>query len=41
MATLTEISIGYFGSDEGLECVAAFQAKRDPAWVPRAAPDLE
>jgi methylglutaconyl-CoA hydratase len=41
VAVLTEISIGYFGSDEGREGVAAFQAKRDPAWVPSAAGDLE
>ena len=31
---LTEMSVGYFGSDEGREGVAAFREKRDPSWVP-------
>jgi methylglutaconyl-CoA hydratase len=32
---LTEMSVGYFGSDEGREGMAAFREKRDPSWVPR------
>jgi methylglutaconyl-CoA hydratase len=32
---LTEMSVGYFGSDEGREGMAAFRDKRDPSWVPR------
>jgi methylglutaconyl-CoA hydratase len=31
---LTEISLGYFGSDEGREGMAAFRERRDPSWVP-------
>jgi methylglutaconyl-CoA hydratase len=31
---LTEMSVGYFGSDEGREGMAAFREKRDPSWVP-------
>jgi methylglutaconyl-CoA hydratase len=31
---LTEISLGYFGSDEGREGIAAFRERRDPTWVP-------
>jgi methylglutaconyl-CoA hydratase len=33
---LTEISLRYFGSDEGREGVDAFRTKRDPSWIPRA-----
>jgi methylglutaconyl-CoA hydratase len=32
---LTELSVGYFGSDEGREGMAAFREKRDPSWAPR------
>jgi methylglutaconyl-CoA hydratase len=32
---LTEMAVGYFGSDEGREGMAAFRDKRDPSWVPR------
>jgi methylglutaconyl-CoA hydratase len=31
---LTEMSVGYFGSDEGREGMAAFRDKRDPSWMP-------
>src|SRR5215475_10126223 len=31
---LTEMSLGYFGSDEGREGMAAFREKRDASWVP-------
>jgi methylglutaconyl-CoA hydratase len=31
---LTEVSLGYFASAEGLEGVRAFREKRDPDWVP-------
>jgi methylglutaconyl-CoA hydratase len=41
VAILTEISVGYFGSDEGREGVAAFRAKRDPSWIPARSTDLE
>ncbi len=34
LAELTELSLGYFRSAEGREGVAAFQEKREPAWVP-------
>ncbi|HET6212247.1 MAG TPA: enoyl-CoA hydratase-related protein [Micromonosporaceae bacterium] len=34
LAELTEVSLGFFLSDEGREGVAAFWEKRDPAWVP-------
>lgn len=33
---LTELSLGYFGSDEGREGMAAFREKRDARWVPPA-----
>jgi methylglutaconyl-CoA hydratase len=36
LAALTDLSVAYFGSPEGLEGVAAFREKRDPSWVPRA-----
>jgi methylglutaconyl-CoA hydratase len=32
---LTDLSVGFFGSPEGLEGVLAFGEKRDPIWVPR------
>jgi len=31
---LTELSLEYFGSPEGVEGVLAFREKRDPSWVP-------
>jgi methylglutaconyl-CoA hydratase len=31
---LTEVSVRYFGSAEGVEGVRAFREKRDPSWVP-------
>ncbi|GAA3272851.1 enoyl-CoA hydratase family protein [Dactylosporangium matsuzakiense] len=34
---LTEISVSYFGSDEGREGMLAFREKRDPNWVPDGA----
>jgi methylglutaconyl-CoA hydratase len=34
VAALTELSIGYFGSPEGREGVAAFREKRNPSWNP-------
>lgn len=36
ISALSEMSLAYFGSEEGREGVAAFREKRDPAWVPRA-----
>lgn len=35
IAELTELSVGFFGSAEGREGVAAFREKRDAAWVPK------
>lgn len=35
LTELTELSTGYFRSDEGREGIAAFWEKRDAAWVPR------
>ena|SRR5215475_1582018 len=35
IAVLSEMSVGYFGSDEGREGMAAFREKRDPMWVPQ------
>jgi methylglutaconyl-CoA hydratase len=35
LATLTDLSVRYFGSREGREGIAAFREKRDAAWVPR------
>jgi methylglutaconyl-CoA hydratase len=32
---LTELSVRYFGSPEGLEGVRAFREKRDASWVPQ------
>jgi methylglutaconyl-CoA hydratase len=34
LAAMTELSLTYFGSDEGREGVAAFREKREPAWIP-------
>jgi methylglutaconyl-CoA hydratase len=34
---LTDISVGYFGSAEGIEGVLAFREKRDASWVPGGA----
>jgi methylglutaconyl-CoA hydratase len=33
LAALTEISVGYFGSTEGMEGIMAFRDKRDPNWI--------
>jgi methylglutaconyl-CoA hydratase len=33
LAELTELSVSYFGSAEGIEGIAAFRDKRDPAWI--------
>ncbi|HET8683919.1 MAG TPA: enoyl-CoA hydratase-related protein [Micromonosporaceae bacterium] len=38
LAALTELSTSFFLSGEGREGIAAFWAKRDAAWVPRAEP---
>ncbi len=35
IAELTALSVGFFGSDEGREGVAAFRERRDAAWVPK------
>ncbi|HEY7176128.1 MAG TPA: enoyl-CoA hydratase-related protein [Micromonosporaceae bacterium] len=35
IAALSEMSVAYFGSDEGREGMAAFREKRDPSWIPR------
>jgi methylglutaconyl-CoA hydratase len=35
LAELTELSVRYFGSPEGIEGVRAYRDKRDPFWVPR------
>ncbi|MER7002547.1 enoyl-CoA hydratase-related protein [Dactylosporangium sp. NPDC000555] len=37
IATMTELSVGYFGSAEGMEGIMAFREKRDPNWVPDGA----
>jgi methylglutaconyl-CoA hydratase len=34
VATLTELSVGYFGSAEGREGIMAFREKRPPNWLP-------
>jgi methylglutaconyl-CoA hydratase len=34
VAELTELSLSYFRSAEGIEGVTAFRQKRDPAWIP-------
>jgi methylglutaconyl-CoA hydratase len=33
LAELTRLSVSYFHSDEGIEGVAAYRQKRDPAWI--------
>ena len=33
LAELTTLSVSYFRSAEGLEGVAAYRQKRDPAWI--------
>jgi methylglutaconyl-CoA hydratase len=33
---LVEISVSHFGSAEGIEGIAAFRDKRDPAWIPQS-----
>ncbi|GAA5184891.1 enoyl-CoA hydratase family protein [Rugosimonospora acidiphila] len=33
LADLTELSIAYFGSAEGIEGMLAFREKRDPGWI--------
>lgn len=35
LTMMAELSATFFGSDEAREGMAAFAAKRDPAWVPR------
>lgn len=35
LTKMAELSATFFGSDEAREGMAAFAAKRDPAWVPR------
>jgi methylglutaconyl-CoA hydratase len=37
VAALTELSLEYFGSAEGVEGVLAFREKRDATWVPDSA----
>ncbi|MGI5236737.1 enoyl-CoA hydratase-related protein [Dactylosporangium sp. CA-139066] len=37
IAALTELSVGYFGSPEGMEGIMAFREKRAPNWVPDGA----
>jgi methylglutaconyl-CoA hydratase len=34
VAELTELSVGYFGSAEGIEGITAFRDKREPNWIP-------
>jgi methylglutaconyl-CoA hydratase len=34
LEVLTEMSVVYFGSEEGREGMAAFRERRDPRWVP-------
>jgi methylglutaconyl-CoA hydratase len=35
LVKLSELSVGYFHSDEGREGVRAFREKRPASWVPR------
>ncbi|GAA2579078.1 enoyl-CoA hydratase family protein [Dactylosporangium fulvum] len=37
VAELTELSVQYFGSSEGVEGILAFREKRDPNWIPDGA----
>ena len=37
IAALTELSVGYFGSAEGMEGITAFREKRAPNWLPDGA----
>lgn len=37
IAELSQLSVGYFLSEDAREGIAAFRDKRDPAWVPRTA----
>jgi methylglutaconyl-CoA hydratase len=34
LAAMTELSLSYFGSAEGIEGIMAFRDKRDPNWIP-------
>ncbi len=34
VAAMTELSVTYFGSAEGIEGITAFRDKRDPKWIP-------
>ncbi|MFF5231955.1 enoyl-CoA hydratase family protein [Dactylosporangium sp. NPDC000521] len=34
LAAMTELSVSYFGSEEGIEGIMAFRDKRDPNWIP-------
>ncbi|MEV0565497.1 enoyl-CoA hydratase-related protein [Dactylosporangium sp. NPDC050588] len=34
LAAMTELSVSYFGSAEGIEGIMAFRDKRDPNWIP-------
>lgn len=34
VAAMTELSVSYFGSAEGIEGIMAFRDKRDPNWIP-------
>lgn len=36
LATLTDLSVRYFRSPEGVEGITAFREKRDPTWLPGA-----
>lgn len=36
LTALTELSVSYFGSPEGIEGVLAYRQKRDPSWIPTA-----
>ena len=36
LRALTEVSVRFFGSPEGVEGVRAFREKREPSWIPRA-----